>query len=133
VGGLLTADRGSHALGVRRIGHHVERVRLTVAARMPPHDDVVEHRGVGLGEQMRVLRPSGADLGQVVAQRGLQSGEAVPAFDPDGPEVGDVEHDRTVATGEVLGDRAARVLERHLPSPEWHHLRPGRAVHAAER
>ena len=39
---------------------------------MPPHDDVVEHRTVGVVEEVGVLGPSGLDLRQVVRERVLQ-------------------------------------------------------------
>ena len=42
---------------LRRVGHDVEDFVVD-----PPDDDVVEHRGIDLVEQMRVLRPAGGDL-----------------------------------------------------------------------
>ena len=53
-GDVLAADRGHDPLGVGRVRHHVEHLVVE-----PPHDDVVEHRRVGLVEQVRVLRPAG--------------------------------------------------------------------------
>ena len=41
--------------------------------------------------------------------------------DLDGAEVRDVEHHGGRPAGQVLGERAGRVLERHLPAPERHH------------
>ena len=116
VGGVLSPDRLEHPFGVRGVGHHVEDPLVH-----PPDDDVVDHRPV-LGEQMRVLSPTGGDLGQIVGERGLKPFEAPCAFDPDRAEMADVEDHRVVAAGAVLGDGALAVGERHLPTPEAHQL-----------
>ena len=81
---------------------------------------------------MYCARP-GADLAEVVGQLPLQRVEGAGAVDPDGAEVRHVEHDGVVAAGEVLGDRARRVLERHLPAAERHHPGAERAVDGVER
>ena len=47
--------------------------------RVPPHDDVVEHRAVGVVEQVGVLGPPGADLAEIVGQRLLQPVERIGA------------------------------------------------------
>ena len=57
---LDAADGVTHAVGVRGVGHHVEHVVAVVGPRVPPHDDVVEHRAVGVVEQVGVLRPARA-------------------------------------------------------------------------
>ena len=102
--------------------------------RVPPHDDVVEHRAVGVVEQVGVLRPAGGDLAEVVGQRPLQRGRGRPA--PATRTVPRCETSNTtaaVAAGQVLGDRAGRVLERHVPAAERHHPGPELAVDGVER
>jgi len=47
---------------VRCVRHHVEDV--TVLARVPPHDDVVEDGAVTVVEEVGVLRPPGGDLAE---------------------------------------------------------------------
>ena len=91
--------------------------------RVPPDDDVVEHRAVGLVEEVGVLGPPGGDLAEVVGERPLQARRARrgPATRTV-PRWRDVEHHRAVAARQVLGDRAGGVLERHLPAAERHHL-----------
>ena len=100
---------------------------------MPPDDDVVEHRPVGVVEEVRVLGSPGADLAEVVGERPLQPVEGVGALDAHRAEVGDVEHDGRAGGSEVLGDRAGRVLERHLPAAERHHPGAERPVDGVER
>ena len=109
--------RARDPVGVRRVGHHVEALVVD-----PPHDDVVEHRRVGLVEQVGVLGPARADLAEVVGQRPLQPVDGVGALDPHGAEVADVEDDGVVPAGPVLGERAGRVGQRHVPAAERHHL-----------
>ena len=133
VGGLGAADRLDDPVGVRRVRHHIEHGRGAIWRGVPPDDDVVEHRSVGIVEQVRVLRPTGPDLSEVVAQRELQPLERAVAVDAHRPEVGHVEHDRVGTAGEVLGDRAPGVLQRHLPAAEGHHAGAETAMDAVER
>ena len=63
----------------------------------------------------------------------LQPVVGTGALDAHRAEVRDVEHDGAVAAGEMLGDRARRVLERHLPPAERHHARAQLAVDCVER
>ena len=74
-------------------------------------------------EQVGVLRAPGGDLAQVVGEGRLQAVEGAGARDPHGAQVADVEHRRRAARP-VLGERARRVLDRHLPAPEGDHLAP---------
>jgi hypothetical protein len=81
---------------------------------------------------VRVLRPPGCDLAKVVGQRRLQAIEGVGARDPHGAEVADVERGGPGAAGAVLGQRARRVLDRHVPAAERDHLGAEGAVAGIE-
>ena len=124
--GVLPAQRVHDALGVRRVGHHVEGLLVN-----PPHDDVVEHPA-GVVEQVRVLRPARPDLAQVVGQRALQLIERVGAGDADSAEVADVEDHRRGATRAVFVERAARIGDGHQPAAELHELGAQRRVRVFE-
>ena len=128
MGRLLPTDGVAHAIGVRRVRHHVEDLVVE-----PPDDDVVEDGTVGLVEQMRVLRPPGRDLRQVVGERPLQALEGVGPDHPDGAEVADVEDHRAAPAGEVFSDRAVRIGDGHLPSAERHHLGAELTMRRVER
>ena len=99
---------------------------------MPPDDDVVEHRAVVV-EEVGVLGSAGGDLAQVVGEGPLQPVEGVGFVQADRAEMGHVEDDGVAAAGEVLGNRAGRVLERHLPAAELHHPGAECPVHSVER
>ena len=81
---------------------------------------------------MYCARP-GADLAEVVRERRLQPVERVVALDPDGAEMADVERDGIGAASQVLGDRAGRVRERHVPPAEVDQLGAEGAVVGVER
>ena len=115
-------------VGVGGIGHHVEPV-----AADPPHDDVVEHRGVGGVEQVGVLGRPDTDAVQVVGQRPLQGAVRSRTLYPHRSQMRDVEEDRASAAGHVLGHGARLVLQRHVPAPEGHQLRPGLRMHIVQR
>ena len=66
-GDVRAAQGAADPGGVRGVRHDVEALVVH-----PPHDDVVEHRPVGVVEQVGVLGPAGADLAQVVGQGRLQ-------------------------------------------------------------
>jgi hypothetical protein len=112
VGDVSTADGAAHTIGVRGVGHDVERVVVH-----PPHNDVVEHRRVVV-EQVRVLGSPDADLAEVVGERRLQPRAGVGPRDPHRAEVTDVERDSVGAARQMLGERARRVRERHRPASE---------------
>ena len=76
-GDVLAADGRHHPVGVGGVRHDVEHV-----VGQPPHDDVVEHRRVGLVEQVGVLGPPRRDLAEVVRERGLQALERPGALHP---------------------------------------------------
>ena len=63
----------------------------------------------------------------------LQRSKRAVAGDLHRAEVRHVEHDGVAAAGQVLGDRAGRVLERHVPAAERHHPGAERAVDGVER
>ncbi len=117
---VVAAECVAHTVGVRGVRHDVEGVTVS-GIGMPPHDDVVDHRGVGVVEQVRVLRPPWPDLGEVVGQRPLDRLERVGSGQSDGAEVRHVEHRRRRTTCHVFGDRPGRVRDRHLPSAELGH------------
>jgi hypothetical protein len=123
----------SVAIGVRSVGHHVEDIGLALVARVPPHDDVVEDGRIVGVEQVGVLSPPRADLGQVVGECALQCREGVRALDANRAEVRDVEHRDRLAAGHVFGDRARLVGDRHLPAAELDHVGAERAVSVGER
>ena len=114
-GGLLGQCCGDPRR-VRRVRHDVEGLLVE-----PPHDDVVEHRGIGRVEQVGVLGPAGSDPTEVVGEGPLEGGERTRTADPDGAEVGDVEDHGPVAAGPVLGQacrpdrRAASPIPRTGP------------------
>ena len=110
-------QRRGDALGVGGVRHDVE---LVVAD--PPDDDVVNDEAV-VGQEVRVLRATRSDLVEVVRQRVLQRLEHVGPVTAHRAEVADVKDHGVVATREVLGDRARRVLQRHLPAAEGDDLR----------
>src|SRR5205085_146915 len=56
-GDIGAADDVDHPLGVGGVGHDVEPL---LAA--PPHDQVVDHRAIGVVEQVGVLGPTRPDL-----------------------------------------------------------------------
>ena len=75
----------------------------------------------------------GRDAAQVVAERALQVLEGGRALDPDGAQVADVEGHGGLAAGPVLGHRAPRIGQRHLPTAEGDHLGAERHVGRVER
>ncbi len=79
---LLSPDRGADTIGVGCIGHDVEHFGVD-----PPHDDVVEHGGIDLVEQMRVLGTPRRDLVEVIGERELQPLVGIAALDTHGAEV----------------------------------------------
>ncbi len=125
---LADPQRLPHPLRVRCVGHHVESV-----VGDPPDDDVVEHRGVVLVEQVGVLGSARPDLAQVVGQRQLQPFERIRSRHSHRAEVADVEGDRPRPAGTVFRERAAGVGQWHLPSPEGHELGAEGAVDGVER
>ena len=131
-GDVLAAERVEHTVGVGGVRHHVERRLDAVDLGMPPDDDVVEHRTVCVVEQVRVLRPTRTDLAKIVRQRRLQPIKRVVTGDPNGAEVRDVEDDRVLPARKMFVDRA-RVLERHVPAAERHHLGVERTMDRVER
>ena len=87
----------------------------------PPHDDVIDHRSVGVVEQVGVLGASGSDPFQVIAEGGL---DCVPCVRPPEIEAAEMTHveqgcARTACC--MLGQRAHRIADRHLPSTEGDH------------
>ncbi len=93
-----------------------------VVAGMPPDDDVVEHRAVGVVEQVGVLGPARGRScrGRWSASPAAGRGHPAPATCTV-PRCETSNTTASCAAGEVLGDRARRVLERHLPAAERHH------------
>ena len=98
----------------------------------PPHDDVVEHRGVLLVEQVGVLGPAGPDPAQVVGQGVLEPIQGGRPRHPHGAQVADVEGHRRVAAGPVLGQGAVGVAQGHVPAPELDQLGPEGPVFGVE-
>ena len=90
-----------HPVGVGGVGHDVEG-----GLRQPPDDDVVDHRAVGVVEQVGVLGPARAHPTQVVGEGGLEPVEGVGTLHPDGAQVAHVEDHRVLPAGPVLGDGA---------------------------
>ena len=131
LGGDVRRRRGRRRtrVGVRGVGHDVEALVVD-----PPHDDVVEHRAVGLVEQVRVLRPARADLaaGRWSAPpaggrgRRRRSTRTVPRWLTSNATA-------PVAAGPVLGQRAVGVRQRHLPAAEGDHAWPRGRGGAASR
>ena len=80
------AQRSHHPIGVRRVGHDVERRVVD-----PPDDDVVEHGRIVGVEQVGVLRPPRLDLGEVVGEGALQPFEGARPGHPHGARIGDEE------------------------------------------
>ncbi len=113
VGGVGPTHGGHHPVGVRGIGHDVEGL-----VGHPPDDDVVDHRAVGVIEEVGVLGPAHVHLAQVVRQGLLEPIEGL------GPTTRTVPRwltSKTTASrpaGQVLGHRAGRIGERHLPPAE---------------
>ena len=130
-GDVVASHGGAHVVGVRGIRHHVEH-RLGVVG-VPPHDDVVEHRRVGVVEEMGVLGAPGADLAEVVGQRVLDDVEGAAPLQPHGAEMRHVEDRRRRAAGHVFGDRARRIGDRHLPATELGHGCAELSVRGVER
>ena len=120
-GDVVTAQHRDHPFGVGGVRHDVKALLGD-----PPDDEVVEHRGVRLLQEVLVLGPARRDAVEVVRQARLQQGERARALDADGAEMADVEHGGVVATRKVLGDRAGGIRERHLPAAEVHE--PGAEV-----
>ena len=121
-------QRARDAIGVRRVGHDVERDVVD-----PPHDDVVDHRRVLRIEQVRVLRAAGPDLAEIVGECRLQHVERAHTVHTHGAEMADVEHHRVSAAGTMLGERAGLVVQRHVPSAEWDELGAERPMLRVER
>ncbi|CAB4984407.1 unannotated protein [freshwater metagenome] len=126
--GAGSRERRLDAIGVGRVGHDLERGLVE-----PPHDDVVDDRGVVGIEEVGVLRTTRADTPQVVREGQLQLSERVGSAHQHGAQMADVEHHGRGAAASVLGDGAVLVGEWHVPSAEGHHLRAQRAVRRVER
>ena len=124
----LPADGCEHAVGVGGVRHDVETVLVH-----PPHDDVVEHRGVVFVEKVGVLGASGGDLSEVVGESGLEETEGVVTHHPDRAKVADVKAGRRPPAGQMLGHGPGRVRQRHLPAAEVDQSRSERLVLVPER
>ena len=107
--------------GVGGVGDHEE-----LLLPHPPHDQVVDHRGVVV-EQVGVLRPARADPAEVVGQKALEGVERAGTPKPDRPHVGDVEDHRARPAGPVLVEDAP-VPDRHVPAGEVDHATAEGAV-----
>ena len=75
----------------------------------------------GLGGHHRVLRLQQVEGFGVVGEHVLQEGRRAGAAQYEAAHVRDVEEAGAAAGGEVLGDDAARVLDRHVPAAEVDH------------
>ena len=132
--------QGHHGDLAGLVAHlHVGEVREVVAEVVPvlvpvgrvDHEevlavDVAVEVGVvdcpaGLGGHHRVLRLERIEGFRVVGEHVLQEGRRAGTAQYEPAHVRDVEKAGAAAGGEVLGDDAARVLDRHVPAAEVHH------------
>ena len=90
----------------------------------PPDDDVVDHRAVGVVEEVGVLGPARRRSGGGRWTAALQAVEGVGALDPHRAQMAHIEDDRILAAGPVLGQRPLAVGQRHLPSTELDQFGP---------
>ena len=104
-------SRRRRRVGVRRVRHDVEALVVD-----PPHDDVVEHRGVVSSSRCVYWARPGAILPRSLVSAAAARSSASPTLDPHGAEVADVERDGCGAAGPVLGERAGRVRRAACPS-----------------
>ena len=109
-GGVLTADGLFDPSGVRGVGHHVEHL-----VGQPPDDDVVDHRPVGIVEEVGVLGPararSGAGRWTVRPAGDRRRRRPRPSPCPDGS------HRRSPHRGGRRGARPACPHRRRAASP----------------
>jgi hypothetical protein len=101
-------------LAVRRV--HDQQILIGLE---PVEVGIVEGSAVLVGDQ-RVLRAGGTvvECLGVVRERVLEERQRVAAADPKPSHVRHVEDAGVATDGQVLGDRAGRVLEWHLPARE---------------
>ena len=128
------------ACSARRPGRPVTRSVLDALGMTSKHSAPTHHTMMSSSTEASAsssrwvywARP-GPMLVQVVGEGPLQPVEGLGPLDPDGAEVAHVEGDGAVAAGPVLGQRAVRVAERHVPAPERHHLGVQGPVGGVER
>ena len=118
----------SHARARVRGVHHDHQLVVE------PVDRAVVHEGALGREDRRVLHlPPRLERADVVAGDPVDEGVPVGAGDLELAHVGDVEDADAAPHGVVLGEDAGRVLHRHLPAGERHHLGAERLVAVVER
>src|SRR5690606_33898528 len=118
--GSLRSEPGKVRLAVGRVDHDEDPLRREAVA-----DHVVDHLALVVDDD-GVERPAVLDSAEVVGDQPAAGLERAGPLEDEDAHVRDVEEAGIVAAGVLL--QHGGVLDWHLPSGEFHHLRAGTKV-----